>query len=316
MNFEPIKKDLLLTINTLPKGCFLFSLDEIEVFRKITISYYSNYYLEIFMNMLKELQKLGFTEYEAKIYLALLKEYPTTGYQISKNSGVPRSMVYEALGRLHAKGAVMETVEARATYYRPLPPDTLLDQHLAGLKSLVHDLKPSLTEVYQSQEDTSIWTLADEVAIFAYATQMLKNATEEVFLVINDIAGDQLFPVLEELNHKMVPLNILATGSNILPFGNQVQHPPLESQIQGLTDTLLVLVDNKEVLVANISNNHQATITKNKNLILIAHQFIWMEFFTQRVFSQIGDDLLQRLSPEDRAIFDSIVHFHQTERGK
>ncbi|MEJ2758126.1 MAG: helix-turn-helix domain-containing protein [Anaerolineales bacterium] len=267
------------------------------------------------MELQKELQKIGFTEYEAKIYLALLKEYPNTGYQISKKSGVPRSMVYEALGRLHAKGAVMETIESRATYYRPLPPETLLDQHLANLNNLIHDLKPGLSELYQSQDDTSIWTLADQDAVSAYAIQMLENAENEVFLVINDEAVGNLYTTLEALSQREVSLNILGTGKTNFPFGKIVQHPPLESQIQGLTDTLLILVDGKEVLVANTNGNTQATITKNKNLILIAHQFIWMEFFTQRVFSAIGEDLLKRLAPEDQAIFNSMLIHQHTERG-
>lgn len=267
------------------------------------------------MDLTKELQKIGFTEYEAKIYLALLKEYPSTGYQISKNSGVPRSMVYEALGRLHTKGAVLETVETRATYYRPLPPDILLDQHLASLNTLVHGLKPNLANLYESRDDTSIWTLSDENAVFAYATQMLGAAKQEVFLVLNDRAAEILYPTLEKVSQTGIPVNVLSTGNSHLPFGNLAQHPPLESQIQGLTETLLVLVDGKEVLVANITNNIQATITKNSNLILIAHQFIWMEFFTQRVFSQIGSDLLDRLNPEDRAIFESITHHNQNNQG-
>lgn len=267
------------------------------------------------MELQKELQKIGFTEYEAKIYLALLKEYPSTGYQISKISGVPRSMVYEALGRLHAKGVVMETVESRATYYRPLPPEILLDQHLANLHTLVHDIKPSLLDLYLTKEDTSIWSLSDEHAIYAYATQMLENATQEVFLVINDDALEVLCDTLEKISQKNIALNILITGNTTLPFGNLAQHPPLESQIQGLTETLVVLVDSKEVLVANLSNDTQATITKNTNLVLISHQFIWMEFFTQRIFSQLGEDLLERLDPEDRAIFESITHPNKHKRG-
>ena len=55
------------------------------------------------MDLHEELAAIGFTEYEAKVYLALLEENPSTGYQLSKLSGVPRSMVYDALRRLHAR---------------------------------------------------------------------------------------------------------------------------------------------------------------------------------------------------------------------
>ncbi|MDW8233947.1 MAG: helix-turn-helix domain-containing protein, partial [Roseiflexaceae bacterium] len=34
------------------------------------------------MDVLEQLTALGFTEYEAKVYLALLQEHPATGYQI------------------------------------------------------------------------------------------------------------------------------------------------------------------------------------------------------------------------------------------
>ena len=70
------------------------------------------------MDLLAKLTELGFTEYEAKVYLALLDDYPASGYQISKTAGVPRSMVYEALGRLKLRGAVLETPDERATLYR------------------------------------------------------------------------------------------------------------------------------------------------------------------------------------------------------
>ena len=66
------------------------------------------------MDYLKDyLTQIGFSEYEAKVYLALLHESPGTGYQLSKKSGVPRSMVYEALGRLAAAVPCLKQLRAR-----------------------------------------------------------------------------------------------------------------------------------------------------------------------------------------------------------
>jgi len=45
-----------------------------------------------------------------------------------------------------------------------------------------------------------------------------------------------------------------------------------------------------------------ATVTTNLNMVLIARQFIWMELFAQRIFAQLGPDLLARLSPEDQQV--------------
>jgi Cd2+/Zn2+-exporting ATPase len=284
------------------------SLDTQKVFRIITISYYINNYMYNHMSELREkLQKIGFTEYESKVYIALLKENPATGYQISKASSVPRSMVYEVLSRLHARGAVMETIEGRATYYQPLPPEILLDQHQASLEELISDLRPALSQLYSSTDNDRVWSITDESAIYAYCDQMLNKVEKEAYLVLDDRSLKKLAPILEELANNNIELNLLLTGEKTIPFGNTIQHPPLESELQGLTQTLLILIDDSELLVADISKDSLATITSNSNLLLIARQFVWMEFFTQRIYNQIGPELIGKLSAEDRKIFESLT---------
>jgi Cd2+/Zn2+-exporting ATPase len=260
------------------------------------------------MNGLRnKLQKIGFTEYESKVYIALLKENPATGYQVSKGSGVPRSMVYEVLSRLHSRGAVLEMIEGRATYYRPLPPEILLDQHQANLAQLIQDLRPALSQIYESTSDDRVWSLTDTDAIYAYCEQMISKATREVYLVLDDHSLAILTPALENLVEQEVDINILLTGSSSISFGNVIYHPPLESELQGLTETVLVLIDDLELLVGRVSQDSMATITTNAHLILIARQFVWMEFFTQRIYTQLGPELLDRLAPDDRRIFESLL---------
>lgn len=253
-----------------------------------------------------KLQQIGFTEYESKVYLALLKENPTTGYQISKTSGVPRSMVYEVLSRLRGRGAVMESIEGRATYYQPLPPEILLDQHKASIDMLISDLRPALSQLYTSTKDDRVWSITDENAIFSYCVQMLNKVEKEAYLVLDDYALEKLSPTIEVLAKHNIKLNILLTGENTTPFGNTIQHPPLESELQGLTQMLMILIDDTELLIARIDQDSLATMTSNSNLLMIARQFVWMEFFTQRIYNKLGSDLIERLDPEDRKIFESL----------
>lgn len=263
------------------------------------------------MELQNALQAIGFSENEAKTYLALLREHPATGYQVGKNSGVPRSIVYEVLSRLHARGAVLESIEGRATLYRPLDPEILLNEHQHAIRSLIENLKPELKSLYANQSGHKTWTILDRETIFAYARQMLHEAKQEVFLVINDDHYAVLGSALQELHQNGIDLNILATGEAPIGFGTLAYHPPLESEMQGLTNTLVVLTDQSEVLIADTADSPSATITANPNLIMIARQFIWMEFFTQRIYAQIGDDLLDRLDPADREIFQSMIEPHE-----
>ena len=254
------------------------------------------------------LNEIGFTEYEAKVYLALLREHPATGYQLSKESGVPRSMVYEALKRLHNRGAALETVDGRSTLYSPMPPQVLLDRHQMEHEQLLSDLREGLAELYTAIADDRVWTIGGKTAVLAYAAKLIHEAESELYLVLTDADLDVLRPNIIAADARGVTIRTLLTGEDTLACGQVAYHPPLESELQGITATLLVDADDREVLIAG-SNPRQettATITRNQDLVLIARQFVWMEMFTQRIYAKLGDDLLARLDPEDREIFESL----------
>jgi Cd2+/Zn2+-exporting ATPase len=261
------------------------------------------------MSLLTDLVQIGFTEYEAKVYLALLGNNPATGYQLSKKSGVPRSMVYETLSRLQGRGVVLETAEGRTTLYRPLPPEVLLDRREQEHQRLLRDLKQGLQRLYTSTRDDRVWSIGNRPAVLAYAAQMIHNAQSELFLVLNDADLDALHDEIaaaDDNEESIVSVSIVLTGERELDFGHVVRHPPLESELHGLTDTLVVVADSAETLVASAGQDATATVTRNPNLVLIARQFVWMEMFTQRIYAQLGPDLLKRLDPADRQIFESL----------
>jgi sugar-specific transcriptional regulator TrmB len=267
------------------------------------------------MNLLESLAAAGFTEYEAKTYLALLREHPATGYQLSKKSGVPRSMVYEALGRLHARGAVLETSDGRATQYRPLPPDVLLDQHEQEHRRLMSGLREGLGKLYAARDDDRVWSISRRRSVLSYAAQMVRQAQDEVYLVLTDPDVEALYQHIREACDRGVSASSLLIGNAELDCGRTARHSPVESELQELTGTLMVVVDGREVLIARSDTETTATITRNSNLVLIARQFVWMELFAQRIYSRLGPDLLERLDPEDMRIFHGLTSTDQESEG-
>lgn len=260
------------------------------------------------MNLQKQLMKIGFTEYEAKVYLAMLSAYPATGYQLSKASGVPRSMVYETLKRLHAKGAALETVEGRSTLYRPLPPESLLTKHAEEISQLIGELHTDLEELYENKTDNRVWTIQGETAVATYAGQLINQAQTELYLVLTDNALTNLEPEITAAYARGIGLHTLLIGVTQFNVGQVAYHPPLESELQNLRKTIVVVADNSEVLIGSMEQQDKkiATITHNADLVMIARQFVWMEMFTQRIYSRLGSELLARLDPEDRQIFESL----------
>jgi Cd2+/Zn2+-exporting ATPase len=259
----------------------------------------------VIVELIADLTRIGFTEYEAKVYLALLGDSPATGYQLSKTSGVPRSMVYEALSRLHARGAVLESLEDRAAVYRPLPPELLLERHHEDHVQLMDHLREGLTTLYNTPAEDRVWSLSGRRSIVTYASQIIEQAQEEVYLVLPDDALTDLSQVVTGACKRGVGVHTLLTGQGTLECGEIAYHPPLESVLHGLNGMLLVVADETEVLIAG-KDHELATITCNSHLVGIARQFVWMEFFTQRIYAQLGDDLLAKLNADDRKIFESL----------
>ena len=259
------------------------------------------------MDIKGDLVQVGFTEYEAKVYLALLRTGPATGYQLSKESGVPRSMVYEALGRLSTRGAVFRTDEARATLYSPVPPSVLLDRYEAEHHHLIQSLRESLTAIYDVQERGRLWSISGRNSVLAYASRMIAGAGGELLLIIADQDLELLRKELIAAQSRGVSIGALLTGDGELDCGQTARHPPLESKLQELTEALVVVADGKEALIASTDLDAEATVTANRNLVLISRQFIWMELFTQRVATQLGAELLKTISPDDRQVFEGFL---------
>jgi Cd2+/Zn2+-exporting ATPase len=261
------------------------------------------------MDLLANLIALGFTEYESKVYLALLGDYPATGYQISKKAGIPRSMVYEALGRLDGRGAVLKTLDGRATLFSPVPPDTLLDRYEQEQRDRVRALRADLHKRYTQQDEDRLWSISGGSAALAYAAKMLHSAQGEVLAVLGDNELDALDDAIRAGCQRGVKVFALLTGTQapaIQKFEGQacpqyVHHPPLESQLQQMTHLLVVVADSRECLICNTDpaqNEISATVTRNANLGKIVRQFIWMELFAQTAAKNLGPDWLVRLAPE------------------
>lgn len=261
------------------------------------------------MDLVSNLGAIGFTEYEAKVYLALLKEHPATGYQLSKQAGIPRSMVYEALGRLDTRGAVLKTEEAKATLYRPMPPQTLLDRLTTDYAQRMQTLRIGLEALYTMRDEGHLWTFSGEVPVLNYAQNMLNGAKDEVMLVLTDTNLEVLYDALADAHKRGVTVGAVLTGKKQLDFGQSASHPPRESQLHKLADSLVVVVDEQEVLIASSTPTFTATVTTNNNMVQIGRQFVWMELFTHRIFAQLAPNLVAKLDldPEERLIFDSIA---------
>ena len=158
-------------------------------------------------------------------------------------------MVYEALGRLHTRGAVLKSGDERTTIYRPLPPEQLLDRYDRQHRQLINNLRDSLLSIYDAKEQEALWTISGKEASFSYASHMIARGSQEVDLVLDDVALERLREEIKSAWERGINLGILLTGRGDLKYGQVSYHPPAESELQGLENMLVVVVDGEECMI-------------------------------------------------------------------
>ncbi len=102
----------------------------------------------------KELQNLGLSEKESKVYLAALELGPETVQNIARKADINRPTAYLQIELLKQKGLVSEFEKGKKTYYSAESPERVLSllnnfqQELEFKKSEVMRILPALNDLF------------------------------------------------------------------------------------------------------------------------------------------------------------------------
>lgn len=130
-------------------------------------------------NILETLKNLNFTEYEAKAYLTLLEESPLTGYAVAKNSGVPRSRIYEILDGLAIRGDILVS-PGNTPQYTPVPAKELIKNRRMKAEENFELAEKSLAEFESSANDReNIWNITGRNEILEKVKACILSAEKE-----------------------------------------------------------------------------------------------------------------------------------------
>lgn len=246
------------------------------------------------------LAQLGFTEYETKTYLSLLKNSPVTGYQIGKDAGIPRSMVYEALGRLANKGAVMSLPLGDTTRYAPVPVSVLLD----NLRHRYEDALDAAHDVLSQEELRTpleqVWNIDGGDAVLTRAREMVRTCNHDLLLLADDSTLVNLLPTLKEAVERGLKARLILSGDAEVDGVEIIRHPRVESEWQKTGQLLVIVTDSSQCLIGGAGSSDTCIWTGNRHVVLIARQFIWQEIFTQRTLERLGQQAIDVLSEEER----------------
>ncbi len=248
-----------------------------------------------------ELQRLGFSEYEARTYIALLQSNPATAYEISKAAGLPRSNTYGALESCTKKGAVQPVSEAPIRYV-PVDPRVLLSRIADDTSAHCKQLASRLSQVKSGDDHDFVWTIEGEKKVNAKISTMIADAKIHVWIKAHETLIDAHYAELCEAVARGVNILIILFGEDErrFRFGKSCRvylHEANGVRVGNADNLFTMTTDFKTALTAQMQGDVHAAYTRNESIVTMAESLIRHDMYLAEIFRKFGPQIDEAFGP-------------------
>ena len=245
------------------------------------------------MNSFEFLEKLGFSSNEAKVYGTLIKHKVLNGYEIAKLSGVARSLVYEVINRLIAKGAVIR-IDGEPNFYKPIEYQDLIrsikEENEKNIACAERELQQLATE---NVDVDYVMNIVGEEKYVAKAKELIDSAQAEISLSIWQESFEVLRSNIENAISRGVKVYIF-TFESISVAGATVYSYNIND-----VSTLFpyrrttIIIDGGECLVGEEGDRNVYVHTRNHSVVSLATDEIVLNVFWNKLIEKVVQGLLR-----------------------
>ncbi|MDD1701759.1 MAG: hypothetical protein LUQ31_02105 [Methanoregula sp.] len=265
-------------------------------------------------SLVKRLNDLGLSNYEAVVYAALVLYDNAEAKDIIEYLSISKPSVYEALDRLAERGLAVKRVSKPARYSAVSPEvaiDLLMGNHRKAADQALVALKKLEMEKVQNEKEEALWTIYGETSIEYKIRDLFGKAKNYIQCMI----GERYLPIIENIriNDASLQLIVISDTPGLekklraqFPGKNAEVHvissekfcrpppfaPPDFEQVKKLMrveNTLELIVDDDELLMIPpfFSGTFSALNTRNKGAVFqmkIFSQFNWRRLVSGEEF--------------------------------
>ena len=250
----------------------------------------------------EDLQALGFSEYEARAYLALLQRGPLTGYQLAKASGIPRPNVYSVLDRLQERGTVSHIDVAGGARYVALPAEEMLARLGREASIRLEKAREAMKGLEAAPETAQVWNLQGYDVMVDRAREMIEGARERLLIGTWSNEARELAGAVETAASRGVTLTTLCIQGCPEECGGcrgDVYRYPLAADAG--ERWLVVSVDDREMLVGQVSPaGAMAAVTRLEAFVAVGSHYLRNAAAAAEIVRSLGPRMTQVL--DERAL--------------
>jgi HTH-type transcriptional regulator, sugar sensing transcriptional regulator len=269
------------------------------------------------------LTELGFSQYEARTYAGLIGREPMTGYAIAKDTLVPQPKVYETLGRLVERGAVLQVSGSPAKFVA-VPPDRVLSELERAFRQRLATVELEVSRMRRESADVQELRLLKEarswITVVTAANSLIGGATDRMYVSGHGSYLDALAEGIQAADRRGVRIDVLCFGEPPFSLHNGVviRHSSTDGVVYRHHQArhLAITCDNAAALwaLAPEGDKWEAVWADSDPLLTaLVKGFIRHDIFAQRMFRDFSAEMVGRYGAGLEGLFDR--HLTEVEEG-
>jgi HTH-type transcriptional regulator, sugar sensing transcriptional regulator len=254
------------------------------------------------------LQQLGFGEYEAKAYIALLRQSLQNGYELAKASGIPRANIYNVLKKLEERHAIIRVEVSGGTRYVPVAPDELTQRLNHQFKHVLGAARDSLAGLAKTTEETYLWNIEGYATLIERARTLIDAAENNLVLAIWQPEAQQLVENIASADTRGASIITLCLQACPQECGGCHEKLYRFHVTEGKPARWLIVIrDDVEMLMGNIKEESTlGFLTHQPGFIKMADEYLRNSMALAGILSDVGHNLHGILSQQTLELLSAI----------
>jgi HTH-type transcriptional regulator, sugar sensing transcriptional regulator len=270
--------------------------------------------------LIKSLNDLGLSKYEARVYATLVLYDNAEAKEIIDSLSISKPSVYEALDRLAEIGLAVKRISKPARY-SAIPPeiaiDLLMDRHRKAADQALEALRTLEKEKVRTDKEDALWTIYGDANIEYKIRDIFSKAKKHIECMI----GDRYLPFIENIKIQDIQLRLIVISKTpglaeklrrMFPGENAEIHvisperfyitppfaPPefLEAKkFMNFENVMEINVDDEELVMIPPFIGGSSSVLNTRNKGAIMHMKMFSQMHMRRLFE--GEEFCPPLPP-------------------
>ena len=251
------------------------------------------------------MKKYDFSEMETLVYTTLLEKGVMTGYEVSKQSGVARSKVYNVLEKLIKKNLVVVN-KSEPKLYNAISSEEFLEKLEKNVKQDLTILENQLGNIKVQEEEELLWKLESYENVLDKVEYLVKNAEHSLLIQIwEEDLSKHLLEILQKAEQQMERFVLILFSNEHhydIPLKKYYIHGFEEEKMKDFGARWVnVVADEKEVVFGTIDQDNQVidvTWTQNKAMVSLSKEYIKHDAYTLKIIQENPEVLKNQYGTE------------------